>query len=105
LIEDNDSQQLFIPIQIPVSTFENISDLEKMDVLTEKMEYVDGIKVFEYYEKLIKMEFDDFTMKKIELKKLGSIMSQFSISYIESNLKLSEACCILIKANMVFNIY
>jgi CRISPR-associated endonuclease/helicase Cas3 len=87
LIEDNDSQQLFIPIQIPVSTFENISDLEKMDVLTEKMEYVDGIKVFEYYEKLIKMEFDDFTMKKIELKKLGSIMSQFSISVYRKQLE------------------
>lgn len=86
LIEDNDSQQLFIPIQIPISSFENISDLEKMDVLTDEMEYVDGAKVFEYYEKLIKLEFDDFTMKKIEFKKLGSIMSQFSISVYRKQL-------------------
>jgi CRISPR-associated endonuclease/helicase Cas3 len=86
LIEDNDSQQLFIPIQIPISSFENISDLEKMDVLTDEMEYVDGTKVFEYYEKLIKLEFDDFTMKKIEFKKLGSIMSQFSISVYRKQL-------------------
>ena len=87
LIEDNDSQQLFIPIPIPVSSFENIQDLEKMNVLTDKMEYVDGVKVFEYYEKLIKLKFDDFTMKKIEMKKLGSIMSQFSISVYQKQLE------------------
>lgn len=80
LIEDNDSQQLFIPIQIPVAFFENISDLEKIGALTGNMEYVDGEKVFEYYEKVISMKFEDFTSRKIEIKKLGSIMSQFSIS-------------------------
>jgi CRISPR-associated endonuclease/helicase Cas3 len=80
LIEDNDSQQLFIPIQIPVAFFENISDLEKIGALTGNMEYVDGEKVFEYYEKVISMKFEDFTSRKIEMKKLGSIMSQFSIS-------------------------
>lgn len=87
LIEDNDSQQLFIPIPIPVSFFENISDIEKMEALTGEMEYVDGVKVFEYYEKLIKMEFDEFTMKIIEMKKLGSIMSQFSISVYRKQLE------------------
>ena len=80
LIEDNDSQQLFIPIQIPVAFFENISDLEKIGALTGNMEYVDGEKVFEYYERVISMKFEDFTSRKIEIKKLGSIMSQFSIS-------------------------
>lgn len=80
LIEDNDSQQLFIPILIPVAFFENISDLEKIGALTGNMEYVDGEKVFEYYEKVISMKFEDFTSRKIEMKKLGSIMSQFSIS-------------------------
>lgn len=88
LIEDNDSQQLFIPIPIPVTFFENISDIEKMDALTEELEYVDGVKVFEYYEKLIKLELDDFTMKKIEIKKLGSIMSQFSISVYRKQLEV-----------------
>ena len=88
LIEDNDSQQLFIPIPIPVSFFENISDIEKMDALTEELKYVDGVKVFEYYEKLIKLELDDFTMKKIEIKKLGSIMSQFSISVYRKQLEV-----------------
>lgn len=87
LIEDNDSQQLFIPIQIPVFAFENISELDKMKALTKEMEFVDGAKVFEYYEKLIKLEFDDFTMKRIEMKKLGSIMSQFSISVYRKQLE------------------
>ncbi len=87
LIEDNDSQQLFIPIQIPVSSFENISDIEEMDALTEELEYVDGVKVFEYYEKLLKLEFNDFTMKRIEMKKLGSIMSQFTISIYRKQLE------------------
>lgn len=87
LIEDNDSQQLFIPILVPVSFFENITDLKKMEVLSAEMDYVDGVKVFEYYENLIKLEFDDFTMKKIEIKKLGSIMSQFSISVHGKQLK------------------
>lgn len=87
LIEDNDSQQLFIPIKIPIPFFDNISNLEKMRVLTEDKEYVDGTKVFEYYEKLINLEFDDFSMKKIELKKIGSIMSQFSISVYRKQLE------------------
>jgi len=51
------------------------------------MDYVDGVKVFEYYEKLVKLEFDDFTMKSIEMKKLGSIMSQFSISVYRKQLE------------------
>lgn len=87
LIEDNDSQQLFIPIHIPISSFENIFDLEKIDVLTDELDFVDGVKVFEYYEKLIKMEFDDFTIKKIEFKKFGSIMSQFCISVYRKQLE------------------
>lgn len=87
LIEDNDSQQLFIPVQIPVAFFENISDLEKIGALTVDMEYVDGVKVFEYFEKLVKLELEDFTMKRIEMKKLGSIMSQFSISVYRKQLE------------------
>lgn len=87
LIENNGSEQLFIPIKIPVPFFDNISNLEKMRVLTEDKEYVDGTKVFEYYEKLVNLEFDDFSMKKIELKKIGTIMSQFSISVYRKQLE------------------
>lgn len=90
LIEDNDSQQLFIPVRISTSFFENISDVEKLGVLTEESEFVDGMKVFEYYEKLIRCEFDDFTMKQVEMKKLGSIISQFCISIYKKQLDAIE---------------
>ena len=86
LIENNDSQQLFIPISIPVSFFENRTDLERMDVLSDNGENVDGSKVFEFYEHLIHCEIDDFVLKKIEMKKLGSIMSQFCISVYKKQL-------------------
>lgn len=87
LIENNDSQQLFIPIQIPISFFDNVSDLIKMDLLTEDLQFVDGVKVFELYIKLITWDFEDFTMKQIEMKKIGSIMSQFSISVYRKQLE------------------
>ncbi|MDY0344430.1 MAG: CRISPR-associated helicase Cas3' [Lentimicrobium sp.] len=86
LIEDNGSQQLFIPMNIPVCFFENISILRKMDVLTVDKKSVDGVKVFEFYEKLIHCEFGDFILKQIELKKIGSIISQFCISLYKKQL-------------------
>lgn len=87
LIEDHNSHQLFIPIQIPVAFFDNISDLEKIGALTNGMDYIDGAKVFDFYENIIKLKFDDFTMKNIEMKKLGSIMSQFCISVYQKQLE------------------
>lgn len=86
LIEDNDSQQLFIPIQIPVSFFESESDLKTMNVLSNDQKHVCGAKVFDFYEKLVRCEFDDFVLKQIEMKRLGSIMSQFSISVYKKQL-------------------
>jgi len=86
LIENNDSQQLFIPISIPVSFFENRTDLERMNVLTDNGENVDGSKVFDFYEHLFRCEIDDFILMQIEMKKLGSIMSQFSISVYKKQL-------------------
>lgn len=86
LIENNDSQQLFIPISIPVSFFENRTDLERMDVLTNNGENVDGSKVFSFYEHFFRCEIDDFVLKQIEMKKLGSILSQFCISVYKKQL-------------------
>ncbi|MDY0141022.1 MAG: CRISPR-associated helicase Cas3', partial [Bacteroidales bacterium] len=86
LIENNDSQRLFIPICIPVSFFENNSDLERMGVLTKNREDVDGFKVFDYYEHYIRCEFEGFVDKKIEMKKIGSIMSQFCISVYKNQI-------------------
>jgi CRISPR-associated endonuclease/helicase Cas3 len=86
LIENNDSQQLFIPISIPVLHFENRSDLERMEVLSVDGENVDGSKVFNVYERLIRCDLDDFILRQIEIKKVGSIMSQFCISVYKKQL-------------------
>ena len=86
LIENNDSQQLFIPISIPISFFENISELGRMEVLAEDGENVDGFKVFNVYEHLICCDLDDFVLKEIEMKKMGSILSQFCISVYKKQL-------------------
>lgn len=86
LIENNDSQQLFIPILIPILYFENRGDLEKMNVLSEDEKNVDGSKVFEVYEHLIHCDYDDFVLRQIEIKKLGSILSQFCISVYKKQL-------------------
>ncbi|MCK9210172.1 MAG: CRISPR-associated helicase Cas3' [Prolixibacteraceae bacterium] len=80
LIENNDSQQLFIPISIPIQYFDNFAELERMRVLSENGKHVDGFKVFNVYERLVRCDPDDFVLKQIEMKKMGSILSQFCIS-------------------------
>jgi CRISPR-associated endonuclease/helicase Cas3 len=87
LIENNDSQQLFIPVSIPVQYFDNRVDLERMEVLSEDGENVEGYKVFNVYEQAIRCDSEDFISKKIEIKKLGSIMSQFCISVYRKQLE------------------
>jgi CRISPR-associated endonuclease/helicase Cas3 len=86
LIENNDSQQLFIPISIPITYFGDYDYLEKIGVLSEDKSSVDGEKVFEFYEKLIHCKFEDFTSKKIEYKKLGSLIAQFCVSVYKKQL-------------------
>ena len=80
LIENDNSQSLFIPISIPIKYFNNHEFLKIINVLSENEQEVDGEKVFRYYEVLIKGRFEDFTVREIEYKKLGSIMAQFCIS-------------------------
>lgn len=87
LIENNDSQQLFIPIKIPIEYFENEKILYQMDVLSEDKEFVDGQKVFNVYINIIKGEYDDFVLKQIDLKQIGAIMSQFCISVYKNQLE------------------
>lgn len=87
LIENNDSQQLFIPILIPIIYFENKQLLQQMDILSEDKEFVDGEKVFKTYMSIIKAEYDDFVLKQIDLKQIGAVMSQFSISIYRKQLE------------------
>lgn len=87
LIENNDSQQIFIPVFIPIRFFENKQLLQKMNVLTDDKEFVDGEKVFNVYIDIIKTDFDDFVLKQIDLKQIGSIVSQFCISVYTKQLE------------------
>lgn len=86
LIENNDSQQLFIPILIPVKYFENKKILHQMNVLSDNNEFVDGEKVFNAYLKIIKTDANDFVLKQIDLKQIGSVLAQFSISIYKKQL-------------------
>jgi hypothetical protein len=86
LIENNDSQQLFIPVSIPLKYFENHSDLKRMEMLSDDEEFVLGSKVFDVYQRAIRCESEDYVIKQIEMKKLGSIMSQFCISVYKKQL-------------------
>ena len=86
LIENNESQSLFIPIPIPIKYFDNLDYLRKINALSDDKQYVDGAKVFEYYEMLIHCEFEDFISKEIEYKKIGSIITQFCISVYKNQL-------------------
>ncbi|MDY0215754.1 MAG: CRISPR-associated helicase Cas3' [Bacteroidales bacterium] len=86
LIENNDSQQLFIPISIPIEYFENRKVLTDLKILSDDFQFVDGEKVFILYENIIHSNVDDYIMKKINLKIIGSIMAQFSISVYRKQL-------------------
>jgi CRISPR-associated endonuclease/helicase Cas3 len=86
LIENNDSTQLFIPISIEVKYFDNYEYLEKLDVLSDDKQMVDGEKVFNCFERLVFCKYEDFSSKQIEYKKLGSIISQFCISVSKKQL-------------------
>jgi CRISPR-associated endonuclease/helicase Cas3 len=87
LIEDNDSQQLFIPISIPIEFFENNQVLHKMNVLSDDGLFVEGQKVYILYDNIIHTNIDDFVLKQIDLKKIGSILSQFCISIYRKQLE------------------
>ncbi|KAA6332089.1 Reverse gyrase [termite gut metagenome] len=87
LIDNNNSQQLFIPILIPVSSFEKYSYLEEIKVLTTNKKYVDGEKVFCFYDNLIRGNSNEFFTRKIELKRLGGVISQFCISVSDKQLE------------------
>lgn len=80
LIEDNSTETLFIPLDIKIPEDCSISQLVKMGILTYDEKLISGEKLFNKYISIIKNEETDFTLKKIDLKQLTSLMSNFSIS-------------------------
>lgn len=91
LIENNDAKQLFIPVKIPLKNFdEEIHQfLDAIKVVQGQL--VLGALVFERYKSIVKMEEEDFLKSKVDLKKIGGILSNFSINVYPTILsKLSD---------------
>jgi CRISPR-associated endonuclease/helicase Cas3 len=79
LIEDNNSEQLFIPLEIEITYEDDIDYLNKIKVLTENHK-ISGEKLFDQYISVIKNQQNDFTLNQINLKKLTGLMSRFTIA-------------------------
>ena len=79
LIEDNNSEQLYIPLEIDITSDDDIDYLKRINVITEAKK-ISGEKLFEQYINLITNKQFDFTLNQIELKKLTGLMSRFTIS-------------------------
>lgn len=91
LIEDNQSEQLFIPIEIEQSDEFSSEFLGYLGVLSEIGNKISGEKVFNVYIKIIQNKNSDFISNRIALKKLAGLMAQFTISvYPKMLLVLSD---------------
>lgn len=86
LIEDNQSEQLFIPIEIEIED-QDIDFLKSFDLLTPEVK-ISGEKLFDYYIEIIENKKPDFIQKQIELKKLIGLMSLFTISVYPKMIKI-----------------
>jgi CRISPR-associated endonuclease/helicase Cas3 len=85
LIEDNGSESLYIPLDIDKPEGYTLEQLEKWGIVND-VEQLSGEKLFDNYISIIENKEADFTLKKIDLKKLTGLMSQFTIS-IYPNIK------------------
>jgi len=90
LIRDN-TVTVYVPLNIPIQHFSenditflrDISDFDWSDL-------VNGANVWEVYENIIRNETSDFVKKRIDLKKIYGIMSQFMFSIHANSRLLSE---------------
>lgn len=87
-IIDQKNITIYIPLQIPANHFTNQEKLFLENIeCYDNGNFVDGEEVWYKYLEIVQAKNLDFIKKKIELKKLYSIMSQFMISiHIHSNL-------------------
>lgn len=79
LIEDNGSVSVFIPVDCDIPDGYSIEKLRDWGLLSSENK-LSGQKIFDKYLSIIKNENQDFTEKKIDLKKITGLMSQFTIS-------------------------
>lgn len=87
LIDENDSEQLYIPLDIEIRKEFDLEFLKQAKVLTDDESKVSGEKLFEKYISIVSNRDSDFVLKQIELKKLTGLMSQFTISVYPNILK------------------
>ncbi len=80
LIEKNNIQSVYIPININIQDYYSTEELNKVGVLTEKKDEISGEKLFDKYISIISNRETDFLRKQIDLKKIAGLMSQFTIS-------------------------
>ncbi len=80
LIEDNQSESVFIPVDVPVDGFEEEELLKQFDVLVDNDQKISGKNVFDTYVDIIQRDNLDFFSKKIDLKKIAGLLSLFTIN-------------------------
>ncbi|HKJ32462.1 MAG TPA: CRISPR-associated helicase Cas3' [Balneolales bacterium] len=80
LIEDNQSESVFIPIEIPFVDYNDKKILKVLGVFSDDKKGISGEKVYYNYIAIIKNEKLDFFEKRIELKKIAGLMSMFIIN-------------------------
>ena len=87
LIENNETESLFIPVEIKIPDGYSSKDLKTIDLLTDDQLRISGEKLFDRFIGLIHNKDIDFIQKQIDLKKLTGLMSLFSVSVYPNLLK------------------
>ena len=87
LIEKNETQQLFIPLEIKNTGEYPVAFLEDLEVLSHDGQTISGEKLFERYMSIIENRDTDFSIRQIHLKKIAGLMAQFTISVYPRILK------------------
>lgn len=87
LIENNETESLFIPVEIKIPDGYSSKDLKTIDLLTDDQLRISGEKLFDRFIGLIHNMDIDFIQKQIDLKKLTGLMSLFSVSVYPNLLK------------------
>jgi len=102
LIEDNQSETVFIPINIEIpKNLKDVDMLQKLKVLN-KQGFISGEKVFDRLIEIITRERIDFLSDKVDMKKIAGIVSLFTINVYPGVLKTIGDCFDLEKGKYGF---
>jgi CRISPR-associated endonuclease/helicase Cas3 len=89
---EQENESLFIPLSIDEKYF-NTKDLKRFNILSDKNEKISGKDVFQVYMDTIDNIEQKFIDKKINLKKLAGIMSQFLLSIFNNQKEVLKEYC------------